>query len=138
MEDAMSMLMIHCPETSHAVLTGLEVDDGLQSLADVAYETDCPLCGGKHVWWKKSASLVEPPRRRNDAVAVSRALQGDQRSTAMTQPQLGVAVTEDGHINFVIESGRWESVILSLNGEEAEELIEDLRDARCQLTIQNE
>ncbi len=40
----MAMVMIKCPETSHAVLTGIEVDGGLESLPDVAYETDCPLC----------------------------------------------------------------------------------------------
>lgn|GEM_PF-6961942 len=39
------MVMIKCPETSHAVLTEIEMDGGLESLPDVAYETDCPLCG---------------------------------------------------------------------------------------------
>jgi len=72
MEDAMAMVMIKCPETSHAVLTGIEVDGGLESLPDVAYETDCPLCGDKHVWWKKAAWLAEPPRQRRDTAAVSR------------------------------------------------------------------
>jgi len=72
MEDAMAMVMIKCPETSHAVLTGIEVDGGLESLPDVAYETDCPLCGDKHVWWKKAARLAEPPRQRRDTAAVSR------------------------------------------------------------------
>jgi len=72
MEDAMAMVMINCPETSHAVLTGIEVDGGVESLADVAYETDCPLCGEKHVWWKKGAWLAQSPRRKRDTVAVSR------------------------------------------------------------------
>jgi hypothetical protein len=72
MEDAMAMVMIKCPETSHAVLTGIEVDGELESLPDVAYETDCPLCGAKHMWWKRGAWLAEPPRRRRDTMAVSR------------------------------------------------------------------
>jgi hypothetical protein len=72
MEDAMAMVMIRCPETSYAVLTGIEVGGGSESLPDVAYETDCPLCGAKHVWLKKGARLAEPPRRRRDTMAVSR------------------------------------------------------------------
>jgi hypothetical protein len=72
MEDAMAMVMIKCPETSHSVLTGIEVVGGLENLADLAYETDCPLCGNKHVWWKKGAWLAQPPRQPQDTAAVSR------------------------------------------------------------------
>jgi hypothetical protein len=72
MEGAMAMVMIKCPETSHCVLTGIEVDGGLESLPDVTYETECPLCGAKHVWWKRGAWLAEAPLQRQDTMAVSR------------------------------------------------------------------
>jgi hypothetical protein len=55
------------------VLTEIEVDGGLENLPDVGYETDCPLCGNKQVWWKEGAWLAEAPRQRQDTMAISRA-----------------------------------------------------------------
>jgi hypothetical protein len=51
-------VMIKCPETSHAVFTGIEVDYDLASVLDVAYHAHCPLCGNTHVWWKQDAWLA--------------------------------------------------------------------------------
>ncbi len=73
----MAMVVIRCPETSHAVLTGIEVDSGLQTLADVAYETDCPSCGDNHVWWKRSAWVAASPHHKEGAAAVSRVCRKD-------------------------------------------------------------
>ncbi len=78
----MAMVVIRCPETSHAVLTGIEVDSGLQGLADVAYETDCPLCGNTHVWWKGSAWVSASPHHPEDAAAVSQVYRQEPLTSA--------------------------------------------------------
>jgi hypothetical protein len=51
----MLAVMIRCPETARPLFTGVEVDGTLEGLLDIAYDTDCPLCGNNHVWWKRSA-----------------------------------------------------------------------------------
>jgi hypothetical protein len=138
MEAAMTMVAIKCPEMSHTVLTGIEVDGGLGSLPDVPYETDCPLCGDKHVWWKKSAWLAEPPRRRRDVMATSRILKDGAPLTVLSQPRFNFAATADGYITFVIQNEDGNALTLRIDDKEADEMIQDLRNARRQLTIQDE
>jgi hypothetical protein len=57
----MTHIMIKCPQTCHAIRTGVEVDsDGsFHSLLDVAYHTNCPLCGYNHTWFKHDAWLAD-------------------------------------------------------------------------------
>jgi hypothetical protein len=56
----MGVLMIECPNTGHAVSTGIEIDeDSFASLPDTLSRSNCPLCGAEHVWWKGEAWLSE-------------------------------------------------------------------------------
>jgi hypothetical protein len=63
----MANVMIKCPMTCHAISTGIDVDSDAdwRSLLDVAYHTDCPLCGHNHPWMKHDAWIAGPlePRR---------------------------------------------------------------------------
>lgn len=75
----MAIVMIKCPETAHAIATGVELesDADFDALVDVAYHVDCPLCGDNHVWFKRGAWIEQAPDlRRSQATrqeAVSRA-----------------------------------------------------------------
>jgi hypothetical protein len=58
----MSALMIRCPETGASIFTGIETDqESLDQTPDVPTHTDCPACGGEHVWWKREAWFVDAP-----------------------------------------------------------------------------
>lgn len=56
----MVTVMIKCPLTAHPEVE-VDSDAGFRSLLDVAYHTDCPLCGNNHVWFKHDAWIAEPP-----------------------------------------------------------------------------
>jgi endogenous inhibitor of DNA gyrase (YacG/DUF329 family) len=66
----MLAVMIRCPETARPLFTGVEVDGTLEGLLDIAYDTDCPLCGNNHVWWKRSAWLADSPCSEQVKMAV--------------------------------------------------------------------
>lgn len=77
----MAAVMIKCPLTPHSFSTGLEVDsdEAFHALLDVAYHSDCPLCGNNHIWFKQNAWISDSsePRqgvlRRNVASGASAA-----------------------------------------------------------------
>jgi hypothetical protein len=65
----MGVVMIECPNTGHAISTGVETDvESFASLPDTLSQTACPLCGDVHVWWTREAWLAAddgsdlPPR----------------------------------------------------------------------------
>jgi hypothetical protein len=59
----MPELKMKCPVTNHAISTGVRVasDSDFNSLLNVAYHSDCPLCGGNHVWFKHDAWIADEP-----------------------------------------------------------------------------
>ena len=59
----MAKVMTKCPETAHAIATGVEVesDADFDALADIAYHADCPLCGDNHEWFKCGAWIEQAP-----------------------------------------------------------------------------
>jgi len=59
----MAKVMIKCPETCHAISTAVKVDTdaAFDSLLNVAYHVDCPLCGNNHTWFKHDAWIAGPP-----------------------------------------------------------------------------
>jgi hypothetical protein len=67
----MAAVMIKCPVTPHSFCTGLDVDsdEAFHALLDVAYHTDCPLCGNNHVWFKQNAWIADSFEPRQEGVS---------------------------------------------------------------------
>jgi hypothetical protein len=54
----MASVMIVCPETRREIYTGIETDEAsFARLPDVISRTQCPICGGEHLWTKGNAWL---------------------------------------------------------------------------------
>lgn len=61
----MGVVLIRCPQTGHAIPTGIEADRRSFSTAPVFFSrTFCPLCRTRHEWFAKDAWVQEQPRRR--------------------------------------------------------------------------
>ena len=71
--DAMSLVMIRCPDTGRAVSTEIETEPAVfRALPAVAARMQCPACGRDHVWTISSAWLAGEPRlARPDAASVA-------------------------------------------------------------------
>jgi hypothetical protein len=74
----MAAVMIKCPLTPHSFSTGLDVDsdEAFHALLDVAYRTDCPLCGNNHVWFKQNAWIADSFEPRQEEVSHCKAASG--------------------------------------------------------------
>jgi hypothetical protein len=56
----MGVLLLTCPTTGQQFSTGLQVSaEEIGFLPDVEASTDCPCCGGRHLWRPKQAEYVE-------------------------------------------------------------------------------
>jgi hypothetical protein len=58
------MVMVKCPQTGHAIPTGIETDR--QSFARSAVffsRTRCPICRADHAWFAREAWVDEPSIR---------------------------------------------------------------------------
>ena len=59
----MGVVVIRCPQTGHAIPTGIEADRRTFSHAPVFFSrTFCPLCRTNHEWFAKEAWVREEPR----------------------------------------------------------------------------
>lgn len=72
------MVMVKCPQTGHAIPTGIETDR--QSFARSAVffsRTRCPICRADHAWFAREAWVDEPSiriRRRNAVPGIDQAV----------------------------------------------------------------
>jgi len=56
----MGMVMINCPDTGHAIPTGLKMDGAAFKRAPVFFaRVRCPACGREHEWFAKNAWVCE-------------------------------------------------------------------------------
>ncbi len=66
----MGMVMVKCPETGHAIPTGIEIDRESFGRSAVFFSrTRCPICHADHAWFAREAWVHEPsiPVRRRSA-----------------------------------------------------------------------
>jgi hypothetical protein len=73
-EGDMGMVMVKCPQTGHAIPTGIKTDRESFGRSAVFFSrTRCPLCHADHAWFAREAWVVEPSirvrRRSADALA---------------------------------------------------------------------
>src|SRR2546430_10036578 len=65
----MGMVMVKCPETGHAIATGIQTDrESFGRRAVFFSRTRCPICRTDHAWFAREAWVDEPSirvRRRN-------------------------------------------------------------------------
>jgi hypothetical protein len=65
----MGMVMVKCPQTGHAIPTGIEIDRESFGRSAVFFSrTRCPICRADHAWFAREAWVDEPRiriRRRN-------------------------------------------------------------------------
>lgn len=60
-EIKMGMLMIKCPETGHAISTGIETDGERFRCSAVFFSrTYCRICAATHEWFAREAWVYEP------------------------------------------------------------------------------
>ena len=70
----MGMVMVKCPQTGHAIPTGIEIDRESFGRSTVFFSrTRCPICCADHAWFAREAWVHEPSirmrRRSTDALA---------------------------------------------------------------------
>ena len=82
----MGMVMVKCPQTGHAIPTGIKTDRESFGRSAVFFSrTRCPLCGADHAWFAREAWVDEPsirirqPQRGLPGVSI----ETDQAMTAM-------------------------------------------------------
>ena len=66
----MGMLMVKCPQTGHAIPTGIKTDrESFGRRAVFFSRTRCPICRTDHAWFAREAWVDEPsiPVRRRSA-----------------------------------------------------------------------
>ena len=57
----MGMVMIKCPQTGHAIPTGIKTDrESFRRSAVFFARTRCPICGAEHAWFAREAWVDEP------------------------------------------------------------------------------
>ena len=57
----MGFVMIKCPETGHAISTGMKVDRERFRCSPVFFgRTFCPICEASHEWFAREAWVYEP------------------------------------------------------------------------------
>jgi hypothetical protein len=57
----MGMVMVKCPETGHAIPTGIKTDrDSFGRRAVFFSRTRCPICRADHAWFAREAWVDEP------------------------------------------------------------------------------
>jgi len=60
----MGMVMIKCPQTGHAIATGIETDRESFGRSTVFFSrTHCPICRADHTWFAREAWVREPSIR---------------------------------------------------------------------------
>lgn len=73
-EGVMGMVMVKCPQTGHAIPTGIETDrESFRRSAVFFSRTRCPICRADHAWFAPEAWVDEPRirvrRRAADTLA---------------------------------------------------------------------
>ena len=62
----MGMVMVKCPQTGHAIPTGIKTDrESFGRRAVFFSRTHCPLCHSDHPWFAREAWVDEPGVRRH-------------------------------------------------------------------------
>ena len=57
----MGMVMVRCPQTGHAIPTGIEIDRESFGRSTVFFSrTRCPICRADHAWFAREAWVDEP------------------------------------------------------------------------------
>lgn len=60
----MGMVMVKCPQTGHAIPTGIETDRESFARSAVFFSrTRCPICRADHAWFAREAWVDEPSIR---------------------------------------------------------------------------
>jgi len=60
-EGDMGMVMVRCPQTGHAIPTGIKTDRESFSRSAVFFSrTRCPICRADHAWFAREAWVHEP------------------------------------------------------------------------------
>lgn len=55
----MGALMLKCPTTGLAFSTGIQIEeDSLKQLPETMARSECPHCGGEHIWWTRESHLA--------------------------------------------------------------------------------
>jgi hypothetical protein len=63
-EGDMGMVMVRCPQTGHAIPTGIKTDRESFSRSAVFFSrTRCPFCRADHAWFAREAWVDEPSIR---------------------------------------------------------------------------
>jgi hypothetical protein len=66
----MGMVMVKCPQTGHAIPTGIEIDRESFGRSTVFFSrTRCPICRADHAWFAREAWVDEPGIRVRRAAA---------------------------------------------------------------------
>lgn len=66
----MGVVMIKCPETGHAIPTGMNADwERFRSSPVFFARTFCLICETNHEWFAREAWVHEPEKNRNMAAA---------------------------------------------------------------------
>ena len=57
----MGMVMVKCPQTGHAIPTGIKTDrESFRRSAVFFARTRCPICRADHAWFAREAWVDEP------------------------------------------------------------------------------
>ena len=57
----MGMIMVKCPQTGHAIPTGIKSDPEAFLRSVVFFgNTRCPICQTNHIWFAREALVEEP------------------------------------------------------------------------------
>jgi hypothetical protein len=68
----MGMVMVKCPQTGHAIPTGIKTDRESFARSAVFFaRTRCPICRADHAWFAGEAWVAEPSIRLRRRSAVS-------------------------------------------------------------------
>jgi hypothetical protein len=71
-EGDMGMVMVKCPQTGHAIPTGIKTDRESFARSAVFFaRTRCPICRADHAWFAREAWVAEPSIRLRRRSAVS-------------------------------------------------------------------
>jgi hypothetical protein len=63
-EGDMGMVMVKCPQTGHAIPTGIKTDRESFARSAVFFaRTRCPICRADHAWFAREAWVREPSIR---------------------------------------------------------------------------
>ena len=82
----MGMVMVRCPQTGHAIPTGIKADRESFGRRPVFFSrTHCPICRTDHAWFAREAWVDEPehPRAASQRGQPGVIVDVDQAMTAM-------------------------------------------------------